>query len=514
VGALGTLLTNLISRTALFFSWLSSVISRESLLHNARFARLDELSSLLTRPLQDVETSLLLGIGRFNQVLRVPPTKTRRELGNLLIIAPTRGGKGLLAVSQLLSWKHSVVVNDIKGELFAQTAGFRSALGKVYVLDPTGVGHRFDPLSGKHTEDELLSCATHLLFKSNEGDGAIFTQRATVMLTQLFLAARLEKAPPLPYVRRLIRQGLLTAADRLNSLSPELATQFLDVDFEEANFSDRFLLSAWGTLSARIRPLLTETVVRCLAGADFSPRELMCSKTLITVYLRWTERDLLALSPLVRLLWGSMMDELITTYDRVSGKNCNPVLLLLDEAGRTAIPSLADHATTVVGRGISLWIAIQSLSQLDAVYGKSRATVLRDNMESQLYYRPSNQETADYLEHCLGRRSDYAHSQTVREGAQTSEGKSEQGIPLLTAQAIKQLGDEDIIGFHRRLPPFQGKRMDWRRFPVLVQRHNLPVPKLSALPRVDEGVSATVWEKTKEPGQSHTNAFNNNCLGK
>src|SRR5207244_4986792 len=133
------------------------------------------------------------------------------------------------------------------------------------------------------------------------------------------------------------------------------------------------------------------------------------SETPVSVYLRWPERDLLALSPLVRLVWGSLIDELITTYDASQGSTCHSVLLLIDEAGRTAIPSLADHATTVVGRGISLCISMQSLSQLDAVYGKTRATVLRDNMESQIYYRPSNQETADYLEHCLGRKSAYAH---------------------------------------------------------------------------------------------------------
>ena len=41
----------------------------------------------------------------------------------------------------------------------------------------------------------------------------------------------------------------------------------------------------------------------------------------------------------------------------------------------------------------------------------------------------------------IGRRSDFAYSHTVREGVQTSEGRSEQGITLLTAQAIKQMGD-------------------------------------------------------------------------
>jgi type IV secretion system protein VirD4 len=395
-----------------FFNRILAALQHTQSLHNSRFAALHELKGLITPTLDT--TSLLLGISHFNQALSVSPAKARRELGNLLIVAPTRGGKGLLATSQLLTWRHSVIVNDVKGELFTQTAGYRSKLGKVYVIDPTGIGNRYDPLLGKQTEDELLSSATHLLFHPHEGEGAIFTQRATVMLTQLFLAARKEGLSPLPYVRHMIRTGLPDVVARLTAIDPDLATQLLDMRFAEANYTDRFLLSAWGTLTARMRPLLTETVVRCFAGADFSARELMCSEKPITVYLRWKEQDLLALSPLVRLLWGSLIDELLTTYDDLKGKNCHPVLLLIDEAGRTAIPSLSDHATTVSGRGISLWIAIQSLAQLDAVYGKARAQVLRDNMESQLYYRPSNQETADYLEHCLGRKSDYAHSQTLR----------------------------------------------------------------------------------------------------
>jgi type IV secretion system protein VirD4 len=359
------------------------------------------------------ETSLLLGVSRFNQLLHVQPTKTRRELGNLLVVAPTRGGKGLLATSQLLTWPHSVIVNDIKGDLFNQTAGYRRSIGSVFVLDPQGVGNRYDPLLTHQTEDALLSAATHLLHKPDETDGAIFTQRATVMLTQVFLAARREAVAPLPYVRHMIRTGLPAAAARLQLLTPELATQLLGVPFEDVNFSDRFLLSSWGTLTARMRLLLTETVIRSLSGSDFHARDVLTGNTPITVYLRWPERDLLALSPLVRLIWGSLIDELITTYDSAQGNNCKPVLLLIDEAGRTAIPSLADHATTVVGRGISLWIAIQDLNQLDAVYGRERAHVLRNNMESQIYYRPNDQDTAEYLERCLGRKSDYAQSHTI-----------------------------------------------------------------------------------------------------
>jgi type IV secretion system protein VirD4 len=377
------------------------------------------------------------------------------------------------------------VVNDIKGELFTQTAGYRATEGKVFVFDPTGVGNRFDPLKGKHTDLELKSVAKSLLYEPDERD-KIFTQRATRMLTQLFHAARIEQVSPLRYVGTMINAPIKIVAGRLAMLSPQLAIRFLDDSAEDADFQNKFLLSGWSTLTSRLDALLAESIVKCFTGNDFTPREVLCSETPITVYLRWPEKDLLVLAPLIRLMWGTLIDELTATYDEAKGVNCKPVLLLIDEAGRTAIPSLADHATTVVGWGISLWIAVQSLSQLNVVYGTQRATILRDNMESRIFYRPNDQETAEYLERCLGRKSDFAHSQTIRDGEQTSEGRMEQGIPLLTAQEIEQLADEDIIGFHRQLPPFLGTRMDWRRFPLLKERQAMPPPELFPLPDLAE----------------------------
>jgi hypothetical protein len=60
--------------------------------------------------------------------------------------------------------------------------------------------------------------------------------------------------------------------------------------------------------------------------------------------------------------------------------------------------------------------------------------------------------------------------------------------------------DTQIIGFHRHYPPFRAKRMDWRRFPTLTQRQNIPAPKLSALPAL-EMQPTTIWQRKREaPG--------------
>src|SRR5438067_13100226 len=173
-------------------------------------------------------------------------------------------------------------------------------------------------------------------------------------------------------------------------------------------------------------------------------------------------------------------------------------MLLIDEGCRTAIPSLAHHATTVVGRGISIWLAVQSLSQLEVVYGKARAQVLRDNMESQLYYRPTDVATANYVEERCGRQSAYAHHTTEQHGGHTSEGRSEQAIPLLSAHDFLRYKDHEVIGFHRSLPPFKIERMDWRQHPILQQRRTVPAPELPTLAPLAElpivqGISTSAY---------------------
>jgi type IV secretion system protein VirD4 len=485
------LLYRLISLTSRVTSFLSS----ERHLYAARFARVHELANLIATHIDG--EGLLVGYTKHDQLLQVRSTPQRKELGNVLAVAQTRGGKGLLAESQLLSWKHSVVVNDIKGDLFTKTAGYRATLGKVYVFDPTGGrGHRLDPLAGMQTEDELLRAATNFLFHPDEGDGAIFTKRACNILAQLFLAAKYEDMPALPYVRQMVRAGLIPAVERLQVLQPELATQVLTVPFayaKQTNFQDKFLLHSWGTLDTWLRPLLTETVVRSFAGSDFGIRDLLLSDEPVTVYLRWRERDLLTLTPLVRLMWKSFADELTDTYDALDGRGCHPVLFLIDEAGRTPIPSLSEDATTVVGRGISLWVSIQSLSQLDVNYGRARASTLLDNMDTQLYYRPPNRPgfdtTADLLEIALGKRSGFAESHTSRHGTETSEGRSEQSVPLMTAWEIKQLEDHEIFVFHRGVTPFKATRMDHRGVDTLRQRYKLKPPGLPVLSPAEDDPS-------------------------
>src|SRR3954468_7317840 len=91
------LMKDLLYRISVFFTRIIASFLHEKRIYTSRMHRLDELDPLVSSELKD-EASLLIGITNFNHILRVQTTPKRRELRNALVIAPTRGGKGLLAI--------------------------------------------------------------------------------------------------------------------------------------------------------------------------------------------------------------------------------------------------------------------------------------------------------------------------------------------------------------------------------------------------------------------------------
>src|SRR5215218_9835383 len=276
-------------------------------------------------------------------------------------------------------------------------------------------------------EHELPSFPFHCYtnpYTEGERD-PIFIERGMKMLTQLFLAALEEnrqagydKYRLLPYAGQLMNLPINHIATHLHALSPLLATKFLSGTYNpEKDYDEKkFLTSSWETATSRLYPILSDELLRCFNGSDFTASDIITSLQPITVYLRLPEAELLALAPVVRLIFQTLIHDMQTTYDKRPGRTgkeqgCSPVLLLLDEAGRVAIPKLYEYATTVVGRQISLWVAIQSIKQLDAIYGQANAETLLDNMDTQMFYR-QRRATAKYLEIELGRKSEYSHSRS------------------------------------------------------------------------------------------------------
>lgn len=68
---------------------------------------------------------------------------------HILCVAPTRSGKGVGLVNPtLLTWKHSTVITDLKGELWALTSGWRSKYANNYCI-------RFEPAKKRELIDKV-----------------------------------------------------------------------------------------------------------------------------------------------------------------------------------------------------------------------------------------------------------------------------------------------------------------------------------------------------------------------
>jgi type IV secretion system protein VirD4 len=486
------MINRILHHMSVFLDWADATFAQsEGGLPAASFARPHELRDLYRH--EPDGSGLLLAQASFGQLLRTVPVGSGGELGNLMVVGPPRRGKSQLLIGQILAWPHNLIVNDPKKELAKTTGTYRRLLGKAFFFDPLSpTSHQYDPLRGKHTERQLNAAATQLLYKPNEGEAEIFTQRAIKLLTLLFLAAReenkqagFEKYHLLPYIREMMDLGGLNPiARRLHTVSPYLARLFLNGEYNpKTNYDEvKFLRDAYATLDARLWNLLTKDIVHCFNGSDFTQEDFIYSETPITLFLCWSEAELLSLAPLVRLVWDSLMNGMIHAYDTAKGKPTYPVLCPIDEAGRTEIPGLAHYASTVCGRRISLEPVFQSLSQLEATYGKPRAQEIKDNCENKLIFRPSDYETAYELSKWLGERSAFARSETEHDGETVSTGLSEREIPLMTAQQIDRMNRDEVIGRCSGYPSFKAKRFDYTKFAELVRRRDMRPPTPLGLP--------------------------------
>jgi type IV secretory pathway TraG/TraD family ATPase VirD4 len=364
----------------------------------------------------------------------------------------------------------------------------------VLKFDPRGTGAKFDPLAGMKTDSDFRSAATILLHRPNEGENAIFTERAITMLVQIFTAAWLEGYRALPFTYLVMNEGLAGVAKILQQITenhgfyPNLATKFLDMTYATAvrdDFASRFLNDCYSTMTTRMNAILTKESVRCFMGSDFTAKDIITSgEHPLSVFLCWPEKDLSALSPLIELVWDSLVNGMVDAYDALRGVGCYRTLLILDEIFRTGMKKLPDYSTTICGRNMSIVLTAQNINQLFEAYGSFKARILLGQMKSAVVHPPGplDNDGAKFLEEALYYTSGFAHSTNAHEGG-TSQGENEQRVPLMSADAIKQLGEDEekVLSFRKGVRPTIAQRLDWRDFPELVQRANLQPPDVPDL---------------------------------
>jgi len=451
---------------------------------------------------------------------------------HVLAFAPTRSGKGVgLVIPTLLSWPHSVVCYDIKGENWALTAGWRQqyAGNTVLKFDPAaqdGSCARFNPLAeirlGEDREvGDAQNIATMLVDPDGKGLADHWAKTSQALLTGAVLHCC--------YVQRQETGHAATLADVDELLAhPEMDIQAVLERMLEyphlggglhpvvaraartlLNLSGKELSSVVSTALSFLSLYRDPVVAGNTGRSDFRIRDLMHHAGPVSLYLVVRPADADRLRPLVRLVITQIVRRSTERMRFENGKSMadyrHRLLLLIDEfASLKRLPVIEEALAFMAGYGLKAYLIVQDLQQIHSAYGRDEGLI--GNCHLRIAYAPNKLETAELLSRMAGQTTVVRKQVTIsglRAGGgsrgQRSESMQEIQRPLITADEVMRLPSarKDAHGnvlepgcllvFAAGQAPIHGRQILYFRDPVFQQRARIRAPETSD--RIDAGDS-------------------------
>ena len=443
---------------------------------------------------------------------------------HILAFAPTRSGKGVgLVLPTLLSWPHSVVVHDIKGENWALTAGWRSKdlNGRCLKFDPTatdGSCSRFNPLAEVRlrTEYEMQDVQNIVgLIVDPDGTGGGGGEAHWIATSSMLLcgvALHVLYAEPdksLGGVARFLSDPTFTSTEEmfqymLNAThDPDLELGWKDslgqptgthqvVAMAARDMLNKDPKEAAGVLSTATRFLTLfrdPIVANNIAGSDFTISDLMNDEKPVSLYIVVPPSDIDRIKPLTRLLISQILRILTSHMDFKDGRSVagykHRLLMLIDELPSLGKLEILQTALAyIAGYGIKAYLITQDLGQLTAAYGGSsgRDESIVANCHVLVAYAPNKLETMELLSKLAGNTTIRTENKTYSGGrmavmkGQVTVAVQEQERPLLTPDEARRLPPDDALVFMAGHPPIYGKKIKYYSDPVFSERAKIPAP--------------------------------------
>ena len=442
---------------------------------------------------------------------------------HVMAVAPTRSGKGIgLILPTLLSWKHSAVIHDMKGELWAQTSGWRKQhagnrvlrfdpasptgscnynilaevrLGTIYevsdvqnlvniVVDPDGKGIEGDHWAG--TAHSLLSgLIIHLLHNA-----AALGMPTPCLFDVGFALANPEQSDAQLWDEMIANRHLRD--ERGNPLMyPIVAQTGRDMKALAEEERSSVLSTTKRFLGIYRDPLVHENIKR----SDFLAHDLANADTPVSLYLVVRPADKDRLRPVIRLLINQIM-RVLTRDELKFDSNNRPImphkhklLMMMDEfPAFKRLEVFEESLAFVAGYGIKCYIICQDFSQLWKSYGEHESITANCHIRS--VYAPNTEETKKRI-------SDMTGTMTVNTADVSESGKSWGNVdgvsmsyhqvsrPLLTPDEVgtmkapkKDDKDQiiepgDMLVFTGGNNPIYGTQILYFRDPVFVERSRM-----------------------------------------
>jgi len=426
------------------------------------------------------------------------------EPHHVMLIAPTRSGKGVgYVVPNLLNYRHSAVVLDVKRELYDATSGYRrSELGQeIFLFDPTSshTSH-YNPLDeirlGPHEVRDTQNIADLVVDPEGSFESRTHWQlTAHELLTATMLHLKYTHGAAVPGAVQIDSDQTLngcaqflsdprrpihaTLKEMLNTrhlpsgghpLICSTARAMLDKAPEELS---GVVSTALSYLSLYRDPL----VAAATSTSDFRILDLVEHSRPVTLYIAVPPSDLTRTRPLLRLFLNQLCRNLTQTLD----PNRREVLFLLDEfPALRRLLFFVDSLAYLAGYKVRALIVTQDMAQLQANYGTHES--ITANCQVRIAMTPNRPETAQILSNMLGTFTVH-HSHTTRRFGgrlfESSTTPTEVKRPLLTPDEVLRLPESDALLFLSGRPPVRATRARFYEDKELLRRSQLPPATLS-----------------------------------
>ncbi|UGB47069.1 type IV secretory system conjugative DNA transfer family protein [Frateuria edaphi] len=437
---------------------------------DARFATRGDLARLGL--LNEDPTGIIVGrLGR--SFLRLRGTR------HALLAAPTRSGKGVGAViPNLLSYQGSMVVLDIKQEAFDITSRWRSKLGPTFLFNPFAEDlrtHRWNPFAYVRTEATYrtsdLQAIADCLYKDppNQDPFWVNMARSAFVASASLLFdcwtdgldkgfAKDDGYPTLGAIYRLLSgdgsdlKAHLKSVLKLPHVSHETRTAFANI----TALAEQTFTSVIASTQAPLLLLANPILDKATSGNDFWLPDLR--RRVQSIYVGISPSKLSEASDLLNLFFNQAIKLNVDVTPDKDATLRHPCLFMLDEfTALGPIDVMVDGVAYFAGYNVRVFCVIQSLSQLDAVYGPDKARSMITNLACQVIYTPREQRDATEYSEMLGYTTERRRQRTrskggFGQGSSVSLAEVEEKRALMLPQELKALDPKKEIVFIEGTP--------------------------------------------------------------
>jgi len=418
---------------------------------------------------------------------------------HVIAIAPTRSGKGVgIIIPTLLTWPHSVIVTDIKGENWSITAGYRQrSLNNIALkFDPTAKsgGVKYNPLEEIRPGDDEVRDAQNIadILVDPQGTGQLDhwakTGHALLVGTILhILHDNSIKEKNLPFVASFLSDPRRTIHETLETMlrakhDPTFGKGWTDLSGKKTqthqvvaatarellNKSENELSGVVSTAMSFLGLYRDPIVAENTKHSEFRISDLMNHDKPVSLYLVTPPSDLNRTRPLMRLIINQIGRNLTETMGFKDGKPVasyqHRMLMLLDEFPALGRLDFFESALAfLAGYGIKVLLIAQSLNQLKKTYGPNNS--IMDNCHVRTVYTPNDNETAELISRMLGQKTEVVNNQSISGNRfslwlkNTSYSTHETARQLMTSGEVSLLPVDEEIIFVSGFPPIRANKL-------------------------------------------------------